>query len=392
MMKTMILSALAAATPLVVQADMTEFFRIVGGNDAEKGDYPYYAQLGGCGGTLILPDVVLTAAHCPNPRKVIIGNSIRDTYNSGNVHDGDDVGSCAVFERHENYQDENDMNNDFALCKLRTSVNIDQNSVKLEVNFDTTVPDNGEMVTAIGMGTLEYGGAITTKLQWVDIPSITNEKCSQRYGGYITDAMMCAAFDEGGKDSCQGDSGGPLVVKTDNGDGTETHTHVGVVSWGAGCAYAGSPGVYSRVSDAEEWIKRRACALSDSEESFCATEEPTDPPVDPTDPPVDPTDPPVDPTDPPVDDTEDPTQSPTYAPTESPTEPPTGAPTVAQETCEDTDAKLCSKLISKFAEKGKWGKLKKKCKKLVNKKKPSKGMAYDLCPATCALVDVGPCA
>ena len=44
MMKTMILSALAAATPLVVQADMTEFFRIVGGNDAEKGDYPYYGK------------------------------------------------------------------------------------------------------------------------------------------------------------------------------------------------------------------------------------------------------------------------------------------------------------------------------------------------------------
>ncbi len=295
------------------------------------------------------------------------------------------------------------MNNDFALCKLRTSVNTDQDTVKLEVNFDSTVPDNGEMLTAIGMGTLAYGGQIPTTLQWVDIPSITNEKCSQRYGSYITDAMMCAAFDEGGKDSCQGDSGGPLVVKTDNGDGTETHTHVGVVSWGAGCASAGSPGVYARVSDAEEWIKRRACALSDTKDSFCAPAQvPTDAPVAPVpsptvapvpSPTVAPVAPPTDapvapPTDAPIaqqEDTEDPTQSPTYAPTDSPT-------VTEEETCEDTEAKLCPKLISKFANKGKWGKLKKKCKKLANKKKPQKGMTYDLCPATCALVDVGPCA
>lgn len=45
-MKTIILSALAAATPLVVQgnSDMADFFRIVGGNNAERGDYPYYGK------------------------------------------------------------------------------------------------------------------------------------------------------------------------------------------------------------------------------------------------------------------------------------------------------------------------------------------------------------
>merc|ERR1739841_241132 len=120
--------------------------------------------------------------------------------------------------------------------------------------------------------------------------------------------------------------------------------------------------------------------MGDTEEGFCASTDPTDPPVDPTDPPTEPQG------------TEDPTQSPTAAPTDSPTAAPTAAPTVGQETCEDADHGICRKLLTKFANRGRWAKLKKKCKKQAHKKKPNLGMTSDLCPATCALVDIGPCA
>jgi len=86
-----------------------------------------------------------------------------------------------------------------------------------------------------------------------------------------------------------------------------------------------------------------------------------------------------------------PTVTPTHTPTDSPTEPPTDAPTVTQGTCEDDNATYCDKkLIKKFVNKGKWAKLKKKCNKTKNKN--SSIMTYEICSATCALVNIGPCA
>lgn len=67
-------------------------------------------------------------------------------------------------------------------------------------------------------------------------------------------AVMCAM--DQGEDSCQGDSGGPLFLK---GDESKEDVQVGVVSWGAGGCAAGSPGVYSRISAASDWIKQGIC-------------------------------------------------------------------------------------------------------------------------------------
>ena len=69
----------------------------------------------------------------------------------------------------------------------------------------------------------------------------------------------------GGIDSCQGDSGGPIVFKKSS---TE-HTHVGVVSWGNGCALAGYPGVYANVGSVNPWIKSVVCDEWRLSADFC---------------------------------------------------------------------------------------------------------------------------
>ena len=64
---------------------------------------------------------------------------------------------------------------------------------------------------------------------------------------YNPNAMICAGYPEGGKDSCQGDGGGPLLC---NGE------IQGITSWGIGCAERGHPGVYTKVCKFNDWIER----------------------------------------------------------------------------------------------------------------------------------------
>ena len=69
--------------------------------------------------------------------------------------------------------------------------------------------------------------------------------------------MICAGFSAGGKDSCQGDSGGPMVHKA-------TGVQIGIVSWGAGCAQRGYPGVplaqYTKADVQREYLTEKGCA------------------------------------------------------------------------------------------------------------------------------------
>lgn len=92
-------------------------------------------------------------------------------------------------------------------------------------------------------GTLSSGGSsLPTQLQKVDVPIVSRTTCKSNYNdSEVTNNMICAGLTQGGKDSCQGDSGGPIVD-------TSTRVLIGLVSWGEGCAAAGKPGVYTRVS------------------------------------------------------------------------------------------------------------------------------------------------
>ena len=87
-------------------------------------------------------------------------------------------------------------------------------------------------------------------LRKVDVPLVSSKRCEAAYPDQISDTMICAGLDKGGKDSCQGDSGGPLLVKLADG----TRALAGVVSWGEGCARPQKFGVYSKVNAVTAWI------------------------------------------------------------------------------------------------------------------------------------------
>lgn len=217
--------------------------RIVGGNQTAMGAYPYYVEMGGCGGTLIAPDIVLFAAHCRNwsNKQINVGS-----YKRYNTNGGSQPRFCAKWVADPFYNVGGALNNDFALCKLDHPVEIDESKVKLVLNLDASVPAEKDDLQVAGLGRLTHGGASPWYLMDVTVPYVTTQRCNDptSYDGRITDAMLCAGIpDTGGKDSCQGDSGGPLVKRTVHEDGTETHTHVGVVSWGYSCAAPNYPGV-----------------------------------------------------------------------------------------------------------------------------------------------------
>jgi len=229
---------------------------IVGGGEVTPYSLPWQVALvskGGnrpfCGGTLISATHVLTAAHCTGSSNfdIIVGeHSITDS-SDGTRHE-----VCRVTN-HPSYNSPSQLNNDFSIVVLRTPVTLGARAVPACLPDSSHAGDTlaGQSLTVSGWGRLSSGGSQPNGLHKVSVPAITNAACSQAYASYsITNAMICAGnVQNGGVDSCQGDSGGPLTHES-NGK----TTLVGVVSWGIGCAQAGYPGVYARVTEALTWI------------------------------------------------------------------------------------------------------------------------------------------
>ncbi|OCT92534.1 hypothetical protein XELAEV_18015590mg [Xenopus laevis] len=242
-----------------VLKNLTKRGRIVGGDMCPKGECPWQALLMYdktfiCGGTLIAPDWVITAAHClkplPENKLTVVLGEHRIGRPEGTEQERK-VSKIIIHEQYFGSKTNND--NDIGLLKLTIPVNYTDYVVPLclpEKQFAVRELLSVRFSTVSGWGRLLDKGATPEVLQRVQLPRVKTQDCIKQTQMNISQNMFCAGFTDGSKDSCKGDSGGPHATEYKN-----THFLTGIVSWGLGCAQKEKYGVYTRVSRYTEWIK-----------------------------------------------------------------------------------------------------------------------------------------
>uniref|UniRef100_A0A8C3FTF8 Peptidase S1 domain-containing protein n=1 Tax=Chrysemys picta bellii TaxID=8478 RepID=A0A8C3FTF8_CHRPI len=236
--------------------------RIVGGNNAENGAWPWQVSIREgsnhiCGGSLIAESWVVSAAHSitvrlfpnweyqlQNPSENLVSVSIKEIYH------------------HPSYTNISS-SGDIALVELERAVSFNEVIRPICLPASSVEFPAGMECWVTGWGDTQNGESLEAPktLQEVQVPLIDRDTCNNLFNtsSYPDDPqgtdpikqdMICAGYPEGEKDACQGDSGGPLVCKWDN-----AWLLAGVVSWGVECARPNRPGVYILLPPYADWIQ-----------------------------------------------------------------------------------------------------------------------------------------
>ncbi|KAH8273486.1 hypothetical protein KR018_004293, partial [Drosophila ironensis] len=212
-----------------------------------------------CGGALIAPNKVLTAAHClyNNQRKryrrpsefvVVMGTLNRFEHRNGTIVS--QVSSMAYMHTFSPDSMRDDVGILFLAEGLPSSDGPHPAVAPIQLSAQATPA--GRVCQVAGWGRTERS-SLSNVVLTANVSTIRHQTCRMIYKSGLLPGMMCAGRLQGGTDSCQGDSGGPLVHEG---------RVVGVVSWGYGCAEPGLPGVYVDVQYYRQWIEQRSAAFS----------------------------------------------------------------------------------------------------------------------------------
>jgi trypsin len=257
-----LLAVCLLAPALAAPAGAAAENRIVGGSTTPISNFPFqvgivnqdgvpgndFSQLF-CGGSLIRPRIVLTAAHCAVPPSPLTTGD--DYVLAGASHlSPSDQGVASVIGRALVASAYNPVNghDDLALLELASPIPSTAGTpITLAGPDEGSLWRPGSAAHVTGWGATTEGGGKSNDLRVASVPITTDGFCAGSYPGLIDPRLqVCAGFPAGGIDSCQGDSGGPLSVPARGGEGGLVRL-VGVVSFGNGCARPNSPGVYGRV-------------------------------------------------------------------------------------------------------------------------------------------------
>lgn len=247
----------------------SEHGKIVGGQDAMKGAYPWqvmfwdYKRRAFCGGALLNERWIATAAHCFDARSV--NNSsmppveVRLGRHDQTALDEETqfVTKIAEIIRHPEFSRDT-FDNDIALVRVTDHIPLSDYILPICLTKDVNSIDEAffrsrslVMGVVTGWGLLKEGGLQPRFMQEVRLPIVNQEQCKASTPFTVSQNMFCAGYaQEIVGDACKGDSGGPFLGYHEN-----RWYLLGIVSWGEGCGRAGKYGFYTKVNNYLDWIR-----------------------------------------------------------------------------------------------------------------------------------------
>ncbi|NWW76034.1 GRAB protein, partial [Climacteris rufus] len=215
--------------------------RIIGGWEVKPHSRPYMAYLevqketgtSTCGGFLIRPDAVLSAAHCVDKKGVNVTLGVHNRKKKEPSWQKFHVQHWVI---HPNYSGDT-LNNDIVLLKLKPKAWITKDVKPISLPRRNGHVKPGTKCSVAGWGWTSVTRQRTDVMMEVELKVQNEEQCEQEFPNYQDQSMICVGDEYGKKAAYRGDSGGPLVCNK-KAHGIDSH----------GLTYRLSPEVFTRVS------------------------------------------------------------------------------------------------------------------------------------------------
>lgn len=234
--------------------------RIVGGTTAESNEFPWQVSLqyrSGtswyhfCGGSLVAPNWILTAAHCLDGMggytlRVALGDHTLSTTSNNEQH----ITPTNLYIHGSYDGDGAGIPNDIGMVKLESDASYTSYVQPVDYASATDTFSSTDECFISGWGLESATGSTANTLKKSDMDVMTNQRCRRTWGASsILSSHICINDHDSDSSACMGDSGGPLVCVRDG-----SFLLAGLTSWGSSQCHTNYPNVYTRISSFRDWV------------------------------------------------------------------------------------------------------------------------------------------